>query len=193
VVDPDGIVERANRAFLDLVQIPTPGGVIGQTAARWLTLPGADAPVLIASVIRHGMVRNFATTIQGELGSEAKVEISAVGDIDERPHRILLMLRDVSRRITAIAQRPVEASEPEGRLLASIARVTEQIGRVPLPDLVRDTGSLIERHCIEDALERFNGNRTAAAELLGLSRQSLYAKLSRYSMGSRGEEIAPDD
>ena len=193
VITPDGTVEQANRAFLDLVQIPMPGGVLGQPAARWLTLPGADAGVLIARVIRYGMVRNFATTIQGELGSDAQVEISAVGDSDEHPHHILLMVRDVSRRMTAAAQRPVEPPEPEARLLASIARVTGQIGLVPLPDLVRDTGSLIERHCIEDALERFNGNRTAAAELLGLSRQSLYAKLGRYSMGSRGEESAPDD
>jgi transcriptional regulator PpsR len=193
VIDAGGAVEQANRAFLDLVQIPLPGGVIGEPIARWLTLPGADASVLIANVIRHGIVRNFSTVVQGELGIEAQVEISAVGDLEDGPHHILLTVRDVSRRITGVAQRPVVAQEPDGCLLASIARVTEQIGRVPLPDLMRETGILIERHCIDDALKRFNGNRTAAAELLGVSRQSLYVKLSRHNMGSRGEEIAPED
>ncbi len=193
VVEPDGTVVQANRAFLDLVQIPAPGGVIGQPAARWLTVPGAGAAVLIASVARHRVVRNFSTIIQGELGSEAQVEISAVGDSDEHPHYILLMVRDVSRRMAATGQRPVEVPAAEDGLLASIARVTGQIGSVPLLDLVRDTGGLIERHCIEGALARAKGNRTAAAELLGLSRQSLYAKLSRYSIGSHVEETVLGD
>ena len=52
----------------------------------------------------------------------------------------------------------------------------------PLPTLVCDTSAIIERHCIETALQLANGRRTAAAELLGLSRQSLYMKLSRYGM-----------
>ena len=79
------------------------------------------------------------------------------------------------------------------RLLTAIARMTEQIGHVPLLDLVRDTGGVIERHCIEDALDRVHGNRTAAAELLGLSRQSLYAKLNRYNMGSNAQETSTED
>ena len=32
-----------------------------------------------------------------------------------------------------------------------------------------------------------NGRRSAAAELLGLSRQSLYMKLARYGVDSEGE------
>ena len=45
---------------------------------------------------------------------------------------------------------------------------------------------------IESALELTNGNRTAAAELLGLSRQSLYAKLNRYGLdGDSG--LSPED
>jgi DNA-binding NtrC family response regulator len=56
------------------------------------------------------------------------------------------------------------------------------MGRVPLPVLVRNTAAVVERACIEDALRGANGNRTAAADALGLSRQSLYAKLERYGL-----------
>jgi DNA-binding NtrC family response regulator len=41
---------------------------------------------------------------------------------------------------------------------------------------------VVERHYVRSALDLAEGNRTLAAELLGLSRQSLYAKLDRYGL-----------
>ena len=69
--------------------------------------------------------------------------------------------------------------------------LADQIGRTSLRKLVKDTGGAVERHYIEAALELTGGNRTAAAELLGLSRQSLYAKLNRY--GFDGASHAASD
>jgi DNA-binding NtrC family response regulator len=43
----------------------------------------------------------------------------------------------------------------------------------------------VERHYIEAALKLTEGNRTAAAEMLGISRQSLYMKLDRYGIDGR--------
>jgi DNA-binding NtrC family response regulator len=65
----------------------------------------------------------------------------------------------------------------------SVEQLTELVGRVPLKELVRDSSDMIERLCIEAALELTSDNRAAAAEILGLSRQSLYAKLRRYGLG----------
>ena len=65
----------------------------------------------------------------------------------------------------------------------SLRDMTELIGRVPLKELVRETSDIIERLCIEAALKTTNDNRASAAELLGLSRQSLYVKLRRYGAG----------
>ena len=62
-------------------------------------------------------------------------------------------------------------------------QVTELVGRVPLKELVRESSDVIERLCIEAALELTDDNRASAAEILGLSRQSLYAKLRRYGLG----------
>jgi DNA-binding protein Fis len=42
-------------------------------------------------------------------------------------------------------------------------------------------------------LELTKDNRASAAEILGLSRQSLYSKLHRFNLGNlSGDETAPD-
>ncbi len=48
---------------------------------------------------------------------------------------------------------------------------------------MRESTEVIERLAIEAALELTNDNRASAAEMLGLSRQSLYVKLHRYGIG----------
>jgi DNA-binding NtrC family response regulator len=60
---------------------------------------------------------------------------------------------------------------------------------VSLKDLVRETTDVVEKLCIEAALELTSDNRASAAEMLGLSRQSLYSKLRRYGLG----DLGPDD
>jgi DNA-binding NtrC family response regulator len=47
---------------------------------------------------------------------------------------------------------------------------------------VSETTDLIEQMCIEAALELTGDNRSSAAEMLGLSRQSLYVKLRRFGI-----------
>jgi DNA-binding NtrC family response regulator len=52
---------------------------------------------------------------------------------------------------------------------------------------------MIERLCIEAALELTGDNRASAAEILGLSRQSLYAKLHRHGLADIGAEASTAD
>ena len=58
----------------------------------------------------------------------------------------------------------------------------ELVGSASLKEIVSDTTDVIEKICIEAALEITNNNRAAAADLLGLSRQSLYVKLSKFEI-----------
>lgn len=172
VIDQDGIVRRANRAFLELIEVGGKGSVIGERLGRWLWRPGADLAVLLANVQRYGVVRLFSTTIHGELGGDTEVEISAAGNTDSGAPLICVLIRDVGRRIAA--------HDDGNKLIAALGSISEQIGKQSLGNLVKDTIGILERHYVKAALDIANGNRTAAAELLGLSRQSLYAKLHRY-------------
>ena len=70
-------------------------------------------------------------------------------------------------------------------------RLTGLVGRLPLKDIVGETTDLIERLCIEAALQLTRDHRASAAEMLGLSRQSLYVKLRRYGiLGDNAPEEA---
>lgn len=180
ITDQEGVIRRANRAFLDMVQVGAEGSVLGQRLGRWLERPGADHTVLLTNVQSHGVVRLLSTTVHGDLGTHTEVEISAAGDFEADPKRIVMVVRDVGQRLPG--------PDVGNRLNSTLGSLTEQVGKTPLRSLVRDTVDEVERHYMEAALAMTQGNRTAAAELLGLSRQSLYAKMNRYGLqeGSDG-------
>jgi transcriptional regulator PpsR len=176
VTAPDGRILTANRSFLDLVQLATEEQARNESLERWLGRPGVDLGVLIANLRQHGSVRLFATTVRGEYGATAEVEISAVSVPDAVQPCLGFTIRDVGRRrageVRALRELP-----------RSVEQLTELVGRVSLKDLVRETTDVIERLCIEAALDLTRDNRASAAEMLGLSRQSLYVKLRRYGLG----------
>ncbi len=182
ILDNRGTVLQANRAFLDLVQVASHRSVIGESLGRWLSRPGADLTVLLANIRKHGVVRLFSTTFHGALDAPTEVEISATGDSYPEPRFIGAVVRDVSRRLRS-TNREREAAPSNGSL-------TNEVGSRPLRDLVQDAVGLLECHYIEAALGLTNGNRTAAAELLGLSRQGLYAKLNKYGLDAEGDTRA---
>ena len=171
VIDRSGRIANANPAFVEMVQEGSASALLGQPLGQWLRRPGADMTVLLANVERFGSLRLLSTTVHGALNSETEVELSAVGDRDEGPRRIAVLLRDIGRRLSRAA----------GDSDALGGAVAERLGRTPLRTLVEEATAAIERHYVEAALRLTAGNRTAAAQLLGLSRQSLHAKLQRYA------------
>lgn len=176
VTDLSGRVLFANRAFLDLVQLATEEQARNESIERWLGRPGVDFNLLTAQLREHGSLRLFATRLRGEFGTNVDVEICAVSVADGEDPCFGFTIRDVGQRVTF--DRHISPGKPR-----SVAQLTELVGRVPLKDLVRESTDMIEKLCIEAALEITGDNRASAAEILGLSRQSLYAKLRRYGLG----------
>ena len=180
VTNLDGRIIFCNRAFLDLVQLATEEQARNEPIERWLGRPGVDFGLLTAQLREHGTLRLFATQLRGEYGSSSDVEICAVSVVNGEEPCFGFTIRDVGQRVTF--DRQVSRDKPR-----SVEQLTELVGRVPLKDLVRESTDMIEKLCIEAALEITGDNRASAAEILGLSRQSLYAKLRRYGLG----ELAP--
>ncbi len=171
IVDRDGLVQQANHTFLDLIQAGVESAVVGQNIKRWLSRPGTGIRVIMNLVDQHGTVRAMRTTLEGELGANTEVEISAVGDQVSRPSYFGLVLRDV----TSHTREREEPAFPRSAL------IDERPDR-PLGNVVRSSVAAIERERIGHALAQAEGNRTRAAKSLGLSRQSLHAKLKKYSL-----------
>ncbi len=180
VVDDNLAILAENAAFLDMAQLARGGDVRGQSLSRWLGRPGIDLALLVSEVREHGSVRNFATIMRGSRGGEEDVEIAAVSAPDADPPCLGFSIRGVSRR--AVVERPPTPDMPR-----SVEQLTELVGRVPLKEIVRESTDLIERLCIEAALVYTSDNRASAAEILGLSRQSLYSKLHRHGLGDLAE------
>ncbi len=179
VTDLQGRVLVANREFAELLQLPAGEVLAGQSLDRWLGRSAVDLNVLIGTLKQHGVVRLFPTTLRAAYGSPRQVEISAVSVPQAEAPCLGFAVRDIERRLAADATRPREMPRSPGQL-------AELVGRVPLKDIVGETTDLIERMCIEAALQLTRDNRASAAEMLGLSRQSLYVKLRRYGLGDLG-------
>ena len=180
VTKADGRIITANAAFIEMAQLATEEQARDQPLERWLGRPGVDLSVLLINLRQRGSVRLFATTLRGEYGTNTDVEISAVSVVNGGNPCFGFAIRNVGHRLT-------EQRAGHG-LPRSIEHVTELIGRVALKDLVREATDVIERLCIEAALELSGDNRANAAEILGLSRQSLYVKLRRYGLGDLAAE-----
>ena len=185
VTDLDGRMLTVNQAFVDLAELGNADLARGVLLDAWLGRSGVDLRVLLTNLRQHGTVRLYATQMRGELGSTAEVEISAVA-ITRGPDKCLgFTIRDMGRRLSPDVRAPRE-------LPRSASQMTELVGRMPLKDIVRETTDLIEQLCIEAALQLTGDNRASAAEMLGLSRQSLYIKLRRFDLVDGSIDAAAD-
>lgn len=174
--DMNGSVLSVNDSFLDLVGAAHSGDVRGKSLDEYLVRGQIDLGVLVDSAHRSGHMRTFATKLLSELGARLSVEISAT-KLDEASGPILaFIIRDVSRVEGVRSSGTVSGAEDSNR------SVMELVGSASLKDIVAETTDVVEKMCIETAVKLTKNNRVAAAEMLGLSRQSLYVKLRKFGL-----------
>ena len=176
LTDRSGRIQSANAEFLSMLGATALSQLYGQPLENWLLRAGVDWGVLVTNLRAQSMVKEFATELRQMAGSPMAVELSAlVLNGDETFYAFYV--RDVVRR------RAQETPAATG-MAGSIAELSHLVGRMPMKDIVGETNDMIEKMCIQSALELTGNNRASAAEMLGLSRQSLYVKLRRFGMVS---------
>jgi transcriptional regulator PpsR len=175
VVDTDLKVLTANAAFLELAQLASEEQARGVAIDRWLGRQGVDLSVMMNQLNSKGELRNYHTIVRGNFGSVEDVEVSAVAVTEGDTPCFGFNLHQLPRQKAA-------NNNQDQSLLRSVDDFTRLVGKVPLKELVRESTDIIERLCIEAALQMNGDNRANAAEMLGLSRQSLYVKLHRYGI-----------
>lgn len=181
--DQRGVVQEVNEAFLKIVDVNALSEVKSRSFADFLQRGQIDLSVMLENATRSGHMRVYATKMSNEFGAQAAVEISVVYLNDRDNPMMGFIIRDADR-VEAIRNASKAANQPE----APNQNVVELVGSAPLKEIVSETSDVIERMCIETAVELTRNNRAAAAEMLGLSRQSLYVKLRKYDLLKRGEQ-----
>ncbi len=176
--DQEGVVLASNEAFLNLVDAAHSSAVRKKSLGTFLARGAVDLRVLLDNARRVGQMRMYATKLASEYGSQIAVEISATW-LNDRPDPVaVFVIRDASRA-DAVRRTGVTATDD------GVKSVMELVGSATLKEIVAETTDVIEKMCIETAVELTNNNRVAAAEMLGLSRQSLYVKLRKFDLLSR--------
>jgi transcriptional regulator PpsR len=177
VADARMRIIAANIAFLELARAASLDQIRGRPLGEFVGRPGIDLDLIEGQLTKYGLARNVSTVVRAH-GSELEepVELSAVRTSGDSPC-YGFAIREIGRRLRDLPPTPLE-------LPRSVEQLTELVGRASLKEIVRESTDLIERLCIEAALAYTSDNRASAAEILGLSRQSLYSKLHRYGLGN---------
>lgn len=173
-----GLIIGCNDSFLDLVDAAHQVDVKGRNLSEYLGRGQIDMSVLIENARRSGHMRMYSTKLMNEFGAKTAIEMSATYLNDRSEPELGFVIRDISR-VDAIRKAPVRASEDSSR------NVMELVGSASLKEIVSETTDVVEKMCIETAVNLTRNNRVAAAEMLGLSRQSLYVKLRKYGLLSK--------
>ena len=176
--DENGMIQAANESFLGFVDTSHLTRLKSRSIGDFFARGAIDLKVLVENARRVGQMRVYATKLVSEYGSQLPVEISATWLNDRTHPSVVFVIRDASR--AEAVRRPGPAMSEEG-----VASVMELVGSASLKEIVPDTTDVVEKMCIETAVELTRNNRVAAAEMLGLSRQSLYVKLRKYGILSR--------
>jgi len=173
-----GIIQSANDAFLNMIDSASLAAIKGKPVSDFLVRGTVDMRVLIDNAARAGQMRMFATRMMSEHGAQVAVEMSATWLQSVTNPAVVFVIRDASR---------AEALRKTGGPVSDegMRSVMELVGTATLKDIVAETTDVVEKMCIETAIELTRNNRVAAAEMLGLSRQSLYVKLRKYGLLSR--------
>ncbi len=176
ITDISGVVTSINDRFLDITNILNRQQAVGRHLNNWLGGSSVDMQVLTARLRDEGRVRGFATMVRDEIGVSSPVSVSASRNRNADGREIFVfIISETSRRDTGL-------SSPTSQRIKGMSDFSELVGRVPLKELIREAVDVIEVMCIEAALRQTDNNRASAAELLGLSRQSVYLKLRRHGL-----------
>ncbi len=180
-LDGDGIITAANDSFLKLTDSSNIAQVRGRSFADFLVRGSVDMRVLLDNAKRARQLRLYATRVLNEFNGQVAVEVSATY-LNDRPKPAFgIVLRDATR--SELLRRPGSAAGEDG-----MRSVMELVGSSTLKDIVAETADVVEKLCIQTAVDLTRNNRVAAAEMLGLSRQSLYVKLRKFGMLSKDED-----
>jgi len=180
-LDQDGFITMVNDGFLKLTDSTHMANVRGKSLSDFLARGAVDLRVILDNAKRSRQLRLYSTKLQNEFNGQVAVELSATWFSDRPKPGFGIVIRDAGR--AEMLRRPGYSGGEDG-----MRSVMELVGSSTLKDIVAETTDVVEKMCIQTAVDLTRNNRLAAAEMLGLSRQSLYVKLRKFGLISKDDE-----
>ncbi|MFT7147599.1 MAG: phosphoribosylcarboxyaminoimidazole (NCAIR) mutase [Yoonia sp.] len=149
--------------------------------ADFLQRGSVDFKVMAENASHAGKMRSYATKLASEYGCPRAVDLSVTKLTTGSKVIFALGIRDAACTDTA---HPKTSPTSVG----NIRSAAELVSSASLKNTVAETTNVVERMCTETAVKQAMNDRVAAAEMLGLSRQSLYVKLRKFDLLSRDME-----
>tara|TARA_R110002020_G_scaffold176756_6_gene369218 strand:- start:2066 stop:3466 length:1401 start_codon:yes stop_codon:yes gene_type:complete len=178
LTDSQGNIREANEAFLVLTDAAELRDVREKWLGDFLVRGSIDLKLILEGASKQGSMRSYVAQLSSINGTRVGVDISAA--------RLAERGKDLGYGFILREAAPADLSDsPNGAAAVSeegMKNVMDLVGTAPLKDLVAATSDVIEKICIETAVDLTGNNRVAAAEMLGLSRQSLYVKLRKHGI-----------
>jgi transcriptional regulator PpsR len=164
VTDIAGRILMANPSFVELAQATDQNRLKGRPLTDFV---GVELTPILAATRAHGIAVGHALSLRGARDRVLDIEVSAaLLPYEDREH-IGLTMR-VNERAPA-----APGPESDRGLAAAIEHLTMQVGHRDLPALMAELSRLAERHFIDSALARVEGDAAGAARLLRISPASL--------------------
>tara|TARA_Y200000002_G_scaffold377332_1_gene382759 strand:- start:1485 stop:2885 length:1401 start_codon:yes stop_codon:yes gene_type:complete len=176
--DRNGSINYSNESFLSICDIADIGDIHSKSLGDFLVRGSIDLRVLIENTKAKGKMQFYSSKIKTNFGRQTIVEISATSLGEQNNPAFAFVIKDASRIDT-------DRNDSDAVSEKALQNVMKLVGSAPLKELVADTSDVVERLCIETAIELTGNNRVAAADMLGVSRQSLYVKLRKYDLMSK--------
>lgn len=169
VTDGAGRLLMADAALLAWVGADSEVQLLGQPVQQLLGDAHRQLAALLSDVRRQGMAGQPVATL-GPAGAPLRVAMSASLLVDDDQERVALVLQrlDTTTRVV-----------PPLDLMATLQRIAERVGQLPLPVLLREATEATERHAIDAALAASGGRHDQAALQLGIEPAELHQRLQR--------------
>ncbi len=161
VTDSSGRILSANPAFLNLCGVSREAECRGKPLADWVGRDNDDLPEILRIVRLRGIAPRISASLTAAHGRKAEIEITAT------------LLEEQDQECVGFTMRTMQAGADRldsiRDLATAVETVMQRVGHDPLPQLMSESAGVFERFVIAHAIERSNGDRRCAAELLGVT------------------------